>query len=227
MVYILDADANKANWATYDTNLDEWTKIYLGEKPKAATALNSNKLYSKYGSQYTFMANAPLAIIPKPTIEFLRDTVKGNQHLYKIKITPNRGVNRYDIFVANDTQIHNLKANGVQSIEFKSNISSKTSGKLLTYYVVDNLPLELEFSTSNSQKLDMDLVESSFDLLANRLLKMTQRKHGMIPKPFVLTDGVIIKQKIKPSPKIPVKIPAMRNYYDRRDSLTIAVDSLR
>ena len=227
LVYILDGDSNKANWATYDTNLDEWTKTYLGEKPKAATALNSNKLYSKYGSEFTFMADAPLVTIPKPTIEFLRDTVKGNQHLYKIKITPNRGVNRYDIFIVNGTQIHNLKANGVQSTGFKSSITSKTLGKLLTYYVVDNVPLELEFSTLNSQKLDLDLVESSLDLLANRLLKMTQRKPGMIPTPFVLNDAVIIKQKIKPSPKIPVETLVIRNYHERRDTLTVAIDSLK
>ncbi|WP_293894912.1 M20/M25/M40 family metallo-hydrolase [Flavobacterium sp.] len=227
LVYILDVDSNKANWATYDTNPDEWTKSYLGENPKATTALNSDKLYSKYGSQYTFMANAPMSAIPKPTIEFLRDTVKGNQHLYRIKITPNRAVNRYDIFVNNNTQIHNLKANGVQSIDFKSNIASKTSGKLLTYYVVDNVPLELEFSISNSQKLDLDLVESSFDLLANRLLKMTQRKHGMIPTPFVLNDAVVIKQKIKPSPKVTEKKPTFIRHSAQRDSLTIAADSLK
>ena len=227
LVYILNGDTNKANWATYDTNLDEWTKMYLGEKPKAATALNSNKLYSKYGSQYTFMADAPLKNFARPTIEFIRDTIKGNQHLYKIKITPNRGVNRYDIFINNDSQIHNLKANGVKSIDFKSNIASKTSGKLLTYYVVDNIPLELEFSTSDSQKLDLDLVESSFDLLANPLLKMTQRKYGMISTPFVLNDAIIIKQKIKPTPKAVEVKPAFRRYPARRDSLTVAVDSLR
>ena len=227
LVYILDADANKANWATYDTNLDEWTKTYLGVKPTVATALNSNKLYSKYSSQYTFMTDAPLAAIPKPTIEFLRDTVKGNQHLYKIKIIPNRGVNRYDIFVNNDTQVHNLKANGVKSIDFNSNIASKTSGKMLTYYVVDNLPLEIEFSISNSQKLDMDLVESSFDLLANRLLKMSQRKSGMIPTPFVLNDAVIIRQKIKPSSKEPQAKPVFRGYSIKKDSLTVQADSLR
>ncbi|MEO5776323.1 MAG: M20/M25/M40 family metallo-hydrolase [Flavobacterium sp.] len=227
LVYILNADINKANWATYDTNPDEWTKTYLGKKPKSATALNSYKLYSKYGSEYTFMADAPIKNIPRPTIEFLRDTIKGNQHLYKIKITPNRNVNRYDIFVNNDSQIHNLKANGVQSIDFKSNIASKTSDKLLTYYVVGNLPLELEFSTSKSQKMDLDLMESSFDLLANPLIKMKQRKSGMIPTPFVLNDAIIIKQKIKPSPILPTETPAMRNYYERRDSLTVAVDSLK
>ena len=227
LVYILDADSNKANWATYDINLDVWTKTYLGEKPKTATALNSKKLYSKYGSQYTFMADAPVKTITKPTIEFLRDTVKGNQHLYRIKITPNRSVNRYDIFVNNDTQINNLKANDVQSIDFKSYFASKTSGKLLTYYVVDNLPLELEFSTSDSQKLDLDLVESSFDLLANPAIKMTERKSGMIPTPFVLNDAVIIKQKIKPSIKLPEITMPMRAYHARKNSFTVTIDSLK
>lgn len=227
LVYILNADTNKANWATYDTNLDEWTKMYLGEKPKTATSLNSNKLYSKYGSQYTFMADASLKDIAKPTIEFLRDTIKGNQHLYKIKITPNRGVNRYDVFVNGVIQINNLKANGVKPIDFKSKIAGKTSGKLLTYYVVDNLPLELEFSILNSHKLDLDLVESSFDLMANPLLKMTQRKSGMIPTPFVLNDAIIIKQKIKPTPKAAEEKSTFRRYPIQRDSLTVAVDSLK
>ena len=227
LVYILDTDANKANWATYDSYLDEWIKIYLGENPKSATVLNSNKLYSKYVSQYTFMTEAPLKKIPKPTIEFLRDTVKGNQHLYKIKITPNRSVNRYDIFVNNDIQINNLKANGVQSIDFKSNIASKTKGKLLTYYVVDNLPLEIEFSTLNTQNLDLNLVESSFDLLANSLLKMTQRKPGMIPMPFVLNDAIIIKQKIKPSPKVEKEKASFRRFPKQKDSITVEVDSIK
>ena len=227
LVYILDADANKANWATYDTYLDEWTKIYLGENPKSATALNSNKLYSKYGSQYTFMTEAPLKKIPKPTIEFLRDSVKGNQHFYKIRITPNRSVNRYDIFVNNNIQINNLKANGVQSIDFKSNIASKTKGKLLTYYVVDNLPLEIEFSTLNTQNLDLNLVESSFDLLANSLLIMTQRKPGMIPTPFVLNDAIIIKQKIKPSPKVEKEKASFRRFPKQKDSITVEVDSIK
>jgi hypothetical protein len=227
LVYILDADANKANWATYDTYLDEWTKIYLGENPKSATALNSNKLYSKYGSQYTFMTEAPLKKIPKPTIEFLRDSVKGNQHFYKIRITPNRSVNRYDIFVNNNIQINNLKANGVQSIDFKSNIASKTTGKLLTYYVVDNLPLELEFSTLNTQNLDLNLVESSFDLLSNSLLKIAQRKPGMIPLPFVLNDAIIIKQKIKPSPKVDKEKVSFRRFPKQRDSIKVEVDSIK
>lgn len=227
LVYILNGDTNKANWATYDTNLDEWTKMYLGEKPKDGASLNSNNTSSKYGSKYTFMAEAPLKNIAKPTIEFLRDTIKGNQHLYKIKITPNRKVNRYDIFINNAIPINNLRANGVQSINFKSNMTSKTSEKMVTYFVVDTLPLELEFSISNTQKLDLSLVESSFDLLENPLLKMKPRNLKMIPTPFVLNDAIIITQQIKPSVKIIEEIPILRSYPKRKDTLKVAVDTLK
>lgn len=227
LVYILDGDSNKANWATYDVNLDEWTKGYLGETPKIGSPLNTNKLYSKYGSQYTFMADAPLKNIAKPTIEFLRDTIKGNQHLYRIKITSNRIVNRYDLFNNNKVQINNFTANGVKSIDFKSNISSKTKGKLLTYYVVKNQPLVMDFSIPVNQKLDLNLVESSFDLMSNPLFTMTKRKSWMIPTPFVLNDAVIIRQNVKATPKIGAEKTAFRRSLNRRDSLKVAVDSLK
>jgi hypothetical protein len=200
LVYVLNADSNKANWATYDTNLDEWTKGYLGENPKDGKTLNTNKLYSKYGSQYTFMADAPLKEIAKPTIVFLRDTIQGNQHLYRIKISPNRNVNRYDIFTKKEMKFNNLMANGVKSVDFKSNISSQTSSKLLSYYVVSNIPLELEFSINSNEKLALELIESSFDLLNNPSFSIAKRRDWMIPKPFVLTDAVILKQKVKATP---------------------------
>ncbi|WP_240034543.1 M20/M25/M40 family metallo-hydrolase [Flavobacterium silvisoli] len=227
LVYLLNTDTNKANWATYDTNLDEWTKSFLGENPKPATTLNSDKLYSKYGSEFTFMAEAPVKNINKPTIEFLRDTIKGNQHLYKIRITPNRNVNRYDIFSNNSIQLHNFRANGVQSINFNSNIASKTTGKLLTYYVTGNLPLEIEFSINAKEKLDLELLESSFDLMSHPQFNLAKRKNWMMPTPFVLNDAVILKQQIKPSPKAVEVKPAFKRNKAVKDSLTIAVDSLQ
>jgi hypothetical protein len=195
--YVLNADTNKAYWATYDTNLDEWTKGYLGEKPKDAKILNSNKLYSKYGSEFTFMADAPMKNVAKPTIEFVKDSTIGNRRYLKIVISPNRKVNRYDIF--STTKINNFKANGVKSIDLKSNIISKNTTKLLSYYVVDTIPLTLEFSINSNQKLDMNLVESSFDLMTNPLFSMAKRRDWMIATPFVLNDAIVIKQKIKPS----------------------------
>ena len=232
LVYILNGDTNKANWATYDKNLDEWTKGYLGDNPKVATSLNTNKLYSKYGSEYTFMSDAPLKNIAKPTIEFVKDSMVGNQRFLKIVITPNRKVNRYDLF--SNTKINNLVANGVKSIDLKSNIITKNSNKILSYYVVDNLPLVLEFSVTSSaveMPLNINLVESSFDLITNPQFTMAKRRDWMIPTPFVLTDAVIIKQKVKPSEKLEIEVgklpPKNYRYTYSKDSLKAVTDSLR
>ena len=199
LVYLLNGDSNKAYYTTYDKNLDVWTKKYLGEKPQNATILNANKLYSKYGSEFTFMKPTSIKNIAKPYIQFLRDTIKGNQHFYKIIITPNRKVNRYDIFANEKLTINNLKANGVKSLDIKSNIINKKTNKVLSYYVVNNVPLEIEFSINKNQKLDLNLVESSFDLLSNPDFKITKRENWMMPTPFVLTDAIIIQQKVKPN----------------------------
>ncbi len=204
LLYVLDADKNKAYWTTYDNNLDQWTKSYLGDKPKPATVLNTNKLYSKYGSQFTFLADAPIKNIAKPTIDFLKDSVFGNRRFLKILVTPNRKVNRYDVFANEKLDIQNLKANGVKSIALKSNIIAKNTNKLLSYYVVDNMPLQLEFSVNAAEKLDMQLQESSFDLLRNSLFSIPKRQDWMMPKPFVLTDAIVIKQQLKATPKVEV-----------------------
>lgn len=200
LLYVYKADENKAYWATYDINLDEWTKGYLGEKPESAESLNKIKMYSKYNSGFSYMAQAPLKNILKPTIDFVKDSVvSGKRHL-KISISPNRKVNRYNIFF-NKTTPQDLIANGVKEVAFKSNISSKDSQKVLTYYVKNNVPLTIEFSIPANQKLDLDLKESSFDLLENPLFSIAKRRDWMMPKPFVLNDAIVLEQKVKASPK--------------------------
>ncbi|POY40077.1 peptidase M28 [Flavobacterium alvei] len=201
LVYILDADKNKATWATYDTNLDEWTKTYLGQNPRDAAALSSISLPSKYNSFFTFTANAPMKVLSRPSIEFLKDSIIGGNRYLKIRITPTRKVNRYDVFANENLVIQNFKANGLSLLGQKGSKYERKGKKLLSYYVVDQLPLEIEFSVATSSVLNLDLLESSFDLMNNPLFTMAKRADWMMPTPFVLNDAVIIKQKIKPSPK--------------------------
>lgn len=201
LVYLFNADQKKAYWTTYDKKMDEWTKGYLGEKPDSANILNKNKMNSKYKTGFTFMSKAPIKNIQKPTIDFVKDSVIGSKRYLKIVITPNRKVNRYDIF-SNGTKVNNLKANGVQSIDFKSKIGGSDENKLLTYYVVDNFPLTMEFEIPVRQKLNLELKESSFDLLENPLFSIAKRRDWMMPMPFVVNDAIVIEQKIQPTPKV-------------------------
>jgi Peptidase family M28 len=206
LLYVLDAVKNKAYWTTYDTNLDSWTKAYLGETPRKANLLTDNKMYSKYGSSFTYMAAAPVKDIQKASIQFLKDSTFGASRFLKIVISPNRNVNRYDLFVNNKVTISNLIANGVKGVSFDSKMINKKTNKFLTYYVVDNEPLTMEFSIKSSQKLDMSLLESSFDLLSNAQFTIPKRSPDKMATPFVLNDAIVVYQEIIPTPlSIPPK----------------------
>ena len=226
LVYILDADKNKATWATYDINLDDWTKAYLGQNPTDISALSTNTLTSKYNSGFTYTADAPIKNISKPVVEFLTDSIVGGNRYLKIRITPTRKVNRYDIFANENLVIQNLKANDLSLLGQKGSKYERKGKKVLSYYVVDQLPLEVEFSVPASSILDLNLMESSFDLMTNPLFSMAKRANWMMPTPFVLTDAVIIKQKIKPSPKTVKSIGLNVGNEIIKDSLSVVKDSL-
>jgi hypothetical protein len=224
LLYVYNANTNSAIWTTYDVNLDDWTKSYLGEKNQKAPGLNNLPLSSKYSSGFTYSAIAPVVEIPKPTIAFLQDSVVGNNRYMKIKITPNRKVNRYDIYANPKMIFYNFKANGVSTLGQKGNELEREGMRLLSYYVVGNEPLVMEFYLNKSSVFDMDLIESSFDLMTNPLLKVKPRSDWMMPTPFVLNDAVLIQQKIKkytaPIATIPVATVV-------KDSAVIVKDSLK
>ena len=228
LLYVLDGDNNKAFWTTYDKNLDEWTKGYLGENPNVASELNKNNLYSKYNSQFTFSTQAPIKEISKPTILFLRDSIVDDYRYLKIKITPNRLVNRFDVFANEKMIFQNFKANNVGVIGQKGSKLLRNGKKIVSYYVVDNEPLILQFSILKKTVFDMELMESSFDLLSNAQFSIAKRKDWMIPTPFVLNDAIVIKQKIKPSPKIIEVKPVVYKPKPifKSDSLTVQTDSI-
>jgi hypothetical protein len=199
LLYSYNSDTKKAFWLSYDKKPDAFTKAYLGENPQDASVLNGMSLFSKYNSQFTLMAKAPIKNLASPTVTFFKDSIAGNQRYLKIKITPNRNVNRYDIFASLKMGIYNFKANGVQNINQKSAELQRNGKKILSYYVVNNEPLVLEFSLPKTQKLDISLLESSFDLFENPVFNLPKRTSKFMPMPFVLTDAVCIIQKIQPA----------------------------
>lgn len=224
LLYVYNANTNSAVWTTYDVNLDEWTKSYLGEKNQKAVGLNALPLASKYNSGFTYSAIAPVVDLPKPTIAFLKDSVVGNNRYLKIKITPNRKVNRYDIYANPKMNFFNFKANGVATSGEKSNRLERAGSKILCYYVVGNEPLIMDFYINKSSIFDMDLIESSFDLMTNPLLQIKPRSDWMMPTPFVLNDAVLIQQKIQRyvAPAAPLTPATIL-----KDSTVIAKDSLK
>jgi hypothetical protein len=93
--------------------------------------------------------------------------------------------------------------------------------------VVDNEPLELQFSIPVTAVFDMDLMESSFDLISNPKFKITKRLPWMMPTPFVLNDAVVIQKKIVPSNVVRKSDNLKSRKSNSKDSLTVSIDTLK
>lgn len=200
LLYVADAQQERAYWTSYDLKTDSWNEGYF-KNPLNEPVFDSLKvpkrlrLPSKYGSQFSLFAVAPYKKLDKSTMEIEHDTVVGEIRKLKICLTPRRKLNRINLIGGEHTQAFNLKINGIDYTFFSDEALKNLSGSVfLSYIVVDNKPLELEWELPVDCPFDFAVWEASFDLLQHPQFSIPERANHMIPKPFVLNDAVVIRQ---------------------------------
>ena len=203
LVYLQDMDENTSTWYSYDGIVDNWTSEYFGEDPVESSHTESN-FSSKYGSNFTFKAEAPSIEISEPGIIIKKigtDSLKNQS--YSLKIAPNRKINRMEIFETKDVDFKEFRVNGLEADEVYLGTNAfhmfkrRWRERLLTYYASNQDTLRIEFSIEKGDLPEFVLYESAYDLIGNKDLKVKQRPAGMIPKPFVLNDATILKKTIR------------------------------
>lgn len=194
LVYILDADKNTAQWATYDKVLSGWTSKYVDVDQAQPIDPSFNALSSKYGTGFSYTSEAPIKNIAPPIIETTMDTIIGDQRNLEICIMPQRNTNRLELFT-NEVEI--IKA-GINKIELSDYyLKNRKNRKLVTHYVSLNDYTELQITIPRESTLELTLYEASNDLLNNPLFTVPPRPEDNIPMPFVLNDAIVISKKIK------------------------------
>jgi len=199
LVYYYDADTDETYWATYDKILDDWTKGYLGENPEEASNYITYASGSKYAKGYSFAVEAPAKKIPLFKAVLNSDTIINDIKKRTFTIIPNRNVNQISLYVAEGVEFDFLSFNG-QSLPLNNNENSASqkikSNELVRYYVSDKDSLEVSYEVSKDQKVSFTVMEYSYDLLDHPQFKINNRAENMMPKPFVVSDAIIVKKKI-------------------------------
>lgn len=193
LLYVLDADTNTAKWATYDSYLTAWTAQYVDETKTSPKELTNNTISSKYNSSFNYVANTATKKITAPKIEKTLDTLIANKRHLKICITPQRNVNRLDIY-KNDVVLEQAVVNGV-TLPGYSLLSSTT--KFMTHYISNNNYTEISLILNPNTPLELTFFEASNDLLTNENFSIPARPENEIPMPFVLNDAILIIKRIK------------------------------
>lgn len=193
LLYVYNKDTNTAKWATYEYVLSDWTSQFINENKKTTDDLSQNTISSKYGSGFTYVTEAPLKEINFSKILKTKDTIIGTDRHLQICITPQRTINRLEIF-SNEVLIKKATVNTIPlSDDF---LSQRTYGKLITHYITNNAYTELEVVIPMDEKLELTFYEASNDLLSNKLFTVPERPKNNIPMPFVLNDAILVTKTI-------------------------------
>lgn len=203
LVYLKNLDENTTNWFSYDKMPDDWTSHYFGEEP-VIRSNGENSFDSKYGSSFTYRAEAPDIDIPEPSVLIKKlsgDILKTDR--YSLKIAPNRDINRMELYETRGIDFSSFKVNGLEAGEVLLGdnpfhmFKRRWKERLLTYYAANEDTLRIEFSIEKDESPEFILYESAYDLINHPELEVKQRPGEMIPRPFVLNDVTILKKTIK------------------------------
>ena len=198
LIYLYDADKDTAVWATYDQQLDDWTKAYLTDDPDGFDTSTIN-FDSKYGTRLSYSKNTAVKALKQFYVDKQKDTIIGEIRHIKVFISPQRNVNTFEFYADASNKFLSFNINGLE-IEKKNGedtvFKDRIKNRLFSYTVTEHKLIELNFSVPASQQTTFEVFEVSFDLIGNALFNIPQRPKTMIPKPFVLNDAIIIKKTI-------------------------------
>jgi len=193
LLYVLNTDTNKAQWATYENSRSTWTKQFLNADKKSPEEISLHTISSKYGTGFSYITDAPLKQIPEMLVEKTADTIVGNSRLLDICITPRRNVNRLEIFTK--TPIESASVNSVELDGYY--LENRRRNKLVTHYISNNEYTDLQLKIPNDAVLELTLYEASNDLLTNEQFTIPPRPDHNIPMPFVLNDAILVTKTVR------------------------------
>ena len=192
IVYYTDLDKAESFWMSYDKNLDDFTKQFLGENP--STDVDKFVSRSKYSTSYRYINKTNYRDISSSIVDVLTDSVYGNKRKVSISIIPQRKINSLQIMTKDSLVFDSL---AVQNIFLEKENFKINSGRILTYipsYNDKRVVIDMIFD--NKLNSEFNLIETSFDLMTNTNFNFKPRSKIMMPMPFVTNDAIILSKNI-------------------------------
>ena len=198
IVFINDVDNNQSYWATYDRMPDAYTTQFLGQNPTKGNFTGTTSK-SKYNTSYRYHTKTENRAIVAPMITKTMDTIIDRFRTISLLIKPQRNVNKIEL-IANEAITFNTL--GVQDVFLDKKSSDAVlkvnKGTILSYFLTKrDSVLKVDFTIEKNIIPNINIIESSFDLLDNPLFDITPRTNIMMPMPFVMNDAIITIQKLK------------------------------
>lgn len=200
LLYVLDADSEEAYWASYESQINDYNRAYLGQNAVAGS-FDKNANYSKYLSRYKIHKKTDVIDIPFTKIKVVMDTVVMEERKIRLQFIPQRKASLLNLMANNTMHFSTFKINGVslkKNQERTILFDTERRKSIFTYYFTeDSEIIDFEFSISKDENPSLMLYEVSYELFTNSQLNVKPRNNdSMFPTPFVINDATIVKKSI-------------------------------
>lgn len=199
VLYVFDSNKNEAYWASYNTEMDEFTKQFLGENPIIGS-YDANTTASKYNTNIQLYTKTEIRNLEKPLISIVLDTIIRADRKLILHIESLRNANKIELMTKTPIR---FKSFIINKEPLKNNTNDKyvfsvEKGTIMNFYRTSKDEIvEIEFVVDKNQVIDFDILEAKYDLFTNPQFSIIPRTEIMMPMPFVLNDATVIKTNIK------------------------------
>jgi hypothetical protein len=192
--YYQDQVSNQAYWLSADNNLDDWTRPYFKEEPlsqEEKQQLLEHRVYRIKQASSTENKQVPVATLLKEKAKTIQSS-----KFYQILITPNRKINKLVIKSTAEIEVKRMSLDKefiVNNQEFKK---INQGAVLATYYITDETEIKLQIELKTDDKLELDFLEYSADLMSHKEMNIQPRPEQFIAKPYGYSDLIITRQRV-------------------------------
>jgi hypothetical protein len=186
-------DEDDAYWLSYDRLLSDWTQPYFAENSLTLDELSTFNASELLKAKNVSKIDSKK--IPTAQIELKQKRNYSDRDTYKFQIKLSRNINKLHLRTLEDLNIYKLKINDFEVVTSYKSEPYEANNIISTIHNSMDTVFNIELEVKSGDKVDLNLIEISNDLLSAGVFNVTQRGADLIAKPYGYSDLVITKTR--------------------------------
>jgi len=191
LFYSLNADTNRAVWASFDKKPDEWTSRFLS--PDAKQEILPEVFATSVGRY--LQSQAPVGVLAAPTMTLLDDSTKDGARVLRMRIASPRQAAVISIYVDSTAEVLAASVNGRHINTVPSTPASNMGDSWgLRYYDVPPEGIELAMEVKSAQPVKVRVVDQSYGFPNFPGQSFSDRPAYLIPAPISSNNSTFVSK---------------------------------
>jgi len=192
IAYALNADDERAFWASSDDFPDSWTAQFFTRNPKQIPL----KEFFPFSTGSFLVGEAPAIALSAPEVAVISDEQNNDGRRLRMRITSPRRAPVISIYLDPTVDLQSAAVNGKQTAGSVAQIGARVPWGL-RYYALPPEGLELNLAVKSPRSFNMRIVDQTYGLPVIENEPNTQRPDNTMPSPIPFSDTTQVSKSFK------------------------------